>query len=204
MTKPVAFRQRSVVLSLVDQCAFSDLLVQEFPEVRFNDWPSNSGTSAEDPMPPPVAIHRSLADCTNMRVSIIFDPDWSPQWSRIAPGGFWVLHNSPIPNGEIDRGRLFQRTATQPPHLCEGSIYIRCEKDNREHVRLAGRVLRLVNKIAINRSQSVRYPSLEVIGRAGKGSNLWIGHDAARWAREEPDRMLDYHPRSKIGTRPLD
>ncbi len=85
-----------------------------------------------------------------------------------------------------------------------GRLYFRCGKGNKEHLALARKALRLLGKVASNKIQVVEYPSLEVVARYPKGAFLWIGHDAARWLREDPARMAYYNENWKRGYRPLD
>src|SRR3546814_5558797 len=79
----------------------------------------------------------------------------------------------------------------------EGYVSFVCRKDNKRDLAIAGKALRLLRKIATNRLQTVRYPSMETIARCEKGSIVWLGQDAIRWCREDPNRMLNYDERAR-------
>ena len=200
----VSFRRRHFVFSREDAAAFSELLRDAFPDVRFFDAPTQREIASENPTPPELHILRSLADARQPQVDIQFDPHWKPQWKPPGAANWWVLMAAPWPSGEVDLGGGVFQNRDGPPHMAGGYVYFRCEPGNKAHASLASKALRLISKIATNRYQAVRYPSYEVIWSLDKGGLFWLGHHAIRWARESPDRLLHYSSHQKIGYRPLD
>ena len=98
----------------------------------------------------------------------------------------------------------FRTNADGSEELGTSEIYFRCSPRSKTHAAVARKALRLVEGVASNRCECVRWPSLEVTWRAEKGHNLWIGRDAARWSREAPNRLLNYSHGLGIFNRLLD
>jgi hypothetical protein len=70
---------------------------------------------------------------------------------------------------------------------------------------LARRLFHLLGKVATNRNHVyVGYPGYEVITVFEKGGTCWLGHDAIRWAREDPKRLLAMHTSGRGGHRPME
>ncbi len=70
---------------------------------------------------------------------------------------------------------------------------------------MARRLLYLLGKVATNRNHVyVGYPGYQVITVFEKGGTCWLGHDAIRWAREDPRRLLTMDAASRGGLRPMD
>jgi hypothetical protein len=201
MSRP-SFHTKHFIFTPKDLAAYSNELVREFPQIRFYEWPTEREQNSENPSPPHVRFRSSLDACDRY-ASIVFDPTWTPKWEPPGRVDWWYLENSPLPNGEVEPGGFFTNRDGSL-RLSGGRIYIRCAPGDKKHASLARKALRLIEKVATNRCQSLRYPSFEIVWRAEKGHNEWIGHDAARWAREAPDRLLDYKDYLKSGLRPLD
>jgi len=201
-----SFHGREFVLSPQDLVTFIESLVATFPNLRIYEHPRGTETVSEKPSPPELRFLVPSAVPDVRGASLEFNPEWTPQWRRIyGDHGFWVQTGVRYPSGELYTSEFVgEPQEGDPPHITRGRIYIRCEPGNKEHAAAARKVMQLLSKVATNKFQCVRYPSLEVIHRLTKGATLWIGHDAVRWAREAPDRMLDYSPGHKIGNRPLD
>ena len=209
---PIAFRTRYFVLTPVDEAAYSKLLVEAFPRMRFFDEPPSA---YEGPTPPEITLHESLSACARHYVLAIFEPDWAPCWSNRSKSGWWSIRNLPYPDVVIERGgqifpwqpkaSLKSVEGPEPQRIQGGRIYFRCHKGDKAELAIAGKALRLLGKVATNKRQMrVRYPSLEVVGYDEKNSHLWMGHDAIRWLRENPERMADFNAFLKIGYRPMD
>ena len=84
-----------------------------------------------------------------------------------------------------------------PQDLNCAYIYFRCRPDNKEDLALANRVYNLLGNFTTNRDQvCFRLPFLELETVKRKGSELWIGHEAIRWAKQDAMRFI-------FGTRPF-
>ncbi len=212
MVVDVSFRSRNIAFTEEDERAYCALLREVFPDVRYLDRPQRS---YDGPEPPEIGIYTRLVDCPAHTTDVIFDPDWRPAWKKTGKYQTWSTTNYPYPNAYIIRsGRIYQRRersvvrgveGPDPPFLADGDIHFRCRKACPGDFKLAAKALRLIGKVATNKRQvHLFYPSLEVIGSREKGSELWIGHDAIRWLREDPERLTGYNVGMKIGVRPMD
>ena len=173
--------------------------------------PPNSATTAPEPIS--LEIGNTLpAPGQYFSIEIIFDPKWTSRWETRTRNRWWSITNMPYPNACFERGGqvspggfLFRNEAApHPPSIGSGRIYFRCRKGDKDDMAVARKCLRLLTKVASNRVQTVEFPSLKVMARSEKGSSFWIGHDAARWCREDPNRMAYYLSGPKLGYRPLD
>ncbi len=89
-----------------------------------------------------------------------------------------------------------------PEHCGEGQIEIHLAPHHKGHARFARQIFRLLAQFTTNERQvRVRYPHYEPFPEPPGPPlfGLWIGHDALRWAREDPKRLLAYEwsPMSK-------
>jgi hypothetical protein len=202
--------RRLFVLSRADLGQFSELLVEAFPDIWFVPWISIEEQRAADP--PTVRAIQSLVelyddpDPFHHRCKIVFGTAWQPHWERDGSG--WRFANWVYPNGEVALSGYTSSgrggDSPEPPSMSDGELYFRIDGGDRAQVAMVRKVFRLLTKVATNRVQSVRFPSLEVMVRQEKGGVYWIGLDAARWCREKPDRMVAYQGRQRWGFRPLD
>lgn len=202
----VLIRRRHVVLSPKDEADYGALLSEAFPEVRFYDELCHAEENRPG-RPPRIPLRRSLADCRREFVGILFEPDWKPRWHRVTPYKWRTVGNWPYPNGHMERsGRILPASERSPESIPTGEIYFRCFKGDAEHMAVARKALRLLTKVAVNRCMSVDWPSMEVVDRCEGGGRYWIGHDAIRWAREDPSRFVGFFPYASgyWGFRPLD
>ena len=208
----ISLPRREFVLSRTDIGRYSDLLVEAFPDIWFIMWLEPREKDLDDP--PTILPTQSLVDWLDDSEKmyhfcrIEFGKDWQPQWEKGQFG--WSFGPAVYPNGEIELGGTINpaRPASRdvlasPEWMAGGSINFRVDVNDKAQVTLARKALRLLGKVASNGCQTVRYPSLEVVNRFKHG-NFWIGHDAARWCREKPDRMVSSRGRFGWGTRPLD
>lgn len=206
-------RVRYFVFTEEDERRYFALLAEAFPTMRVMDEPINALVGEE--RPPPVLVHSSIAECRRGQIEIIFDADWQPVWGVDRRYIFWSLNTVPFPNGLYLRGggvlpaqersRQSDVEGPAPEELLEGRINLRARRGVESDRKTISKAMRLMAKVASNRNiMTVRFPSLEVIGRFEKGYMLWVGHDAREWAREDSRRMLSYNPGVKIGIRPMD
>ncbi len=212
MVVDVSFRSRHIAFTREDEAAYCALLRVAFPDIRYLARPQRSH---DGPEPPEIGVYTRLVDCLAYTTHVIFDPDWRPAWRKTGKYKTWSTTNYPYPNGYIlrsgsirpGREKSGQRgvEGPVPPRLAGGDIHFRCRPACPGDFKLAARALRLIGKVATNKRQvRLFYPSREVIAYDEKGSELWIGHDAIRWLREDSERMTGYSVGMKIGVRPMD
>jgi hypothetical protein len=137
----------------------------------------------------------------------MFGAQWQPAWTRDV-SGFWRISNSTAPKGTFRINCTVYPACVEgdakPENMTDGQFYFRVDHNDKAQVSVARKCLSLIGKVASNRIQSIRFPTLEVISRCERGGIIWIDHDAARWCREKPDRMAYYQGRQHWGFRPLD
>lgn len=200
MSDPLAYdphnvhmRGREWVMTLIDEIAYADLLRDAYPGVRFIDCPVNPRGEA----PPNIRPLRSIQECLQPTVNIVFDPGWSPQWTPGYYPGWWSMERMPLPNGTIDRGNIrlsrdgpWRVDQDQRDTVDGGRIYFRMAPGDKGHEAVVRKALRLLAKVASNRNLNIVWvPSLKLRSTDVR-NGPWIGHDARRWCLEKPNRTL--------------
>lgn len=125
---------------------------------------------------------------------------------------YWKRGTVQYPNGYLQPATTVRpiewigetRLENEIQSLWEGRLFFRALKADQESVRLVRRLVRMIGKVATNRFQIVRLPSMEVVKRSEKGGYCWIGRDAMRWAREKPNRVFTAGMNVPFAFRPLD
>ncbi|HLO75373.1 MAG TPA: hypothetical protein VK196_02830 [Magnetospirillum sp.] len=203
MVVPVSFRSRKACLTSADLAAFSALLVENFPTARYFAPPHF--TKCDGPEPPEVLLAFSLATLPDYGIYMTIDENWLPQWARCPEDGSWVLSFPRLPYVRFLVGRMRSADRQRPEHIDPLEIDVSCRPHRKEDFAMARRLFHLLGKVATNRNQVyVSYPDYEVVTVFEKGGTLWMGHDAIRWAREDPLRLLTMHPSGRGGIRPMD
>jgi hypothetical protein len=203
----VSLPRRQIVFSPEDERRFSELVLERFPDARFFDELTNRERRQEEA--PEIPLHRSIADCGNHAVGLVFEPGWSPvvaQWSVDGSRPQYAIARRPYPNGTIQRcdGAFRHLQWKMPPisddryadveRITAGELHFRCEKGDKAQMALARAVLRLIAKMASNRYRVLTWPAHELRSEVAKGGEVWIGDGAAAWVREKPGRILDFWP----------
>lgn len=203
MVVPVSFRCREACLTPADLRAFSALLVENFPTARYFEKPHLR--DLDGPEPPDITIALRLHDLNDYQVYMTFDEDWLPQWNKTEYYGDWALAYPRLPDVRFLVGRMWPANEQRPERIDSFEIQCSCRPHRKEDFTMARRLFYLLGKVATNRNQVyVGYPDYEVITVFEKGGGVWLGHDAIRWAREDPRRMLTMHASGRGGLRPMD
>lgn len=204
-------RTRYVWFTLADWQAFSDALVQAYPQARY-DIRLTHDIGQERPE---VIWDRSIVDVPLSRkrypdwagqTSMIFHPDWQPERTSFRLNGDppdtvrWSFEqNPPLPfvkfsqNAAPDANELASLTLLE--HNDIHYFYLADSKPAAAEMR---KFIRLLDKFCTNRNQALYrlhyfQPGFsEYIRTTAKGSDFWLGHDAIRWAYENPSRMMHY------------
>ncbi|MCW0235198.1 MAG: hypothetical protein OJJ21_16475 [Ferrovibrio sp.] len=110
------------------------------------------------------------------------------RWLITVDGLFW-------PKMFVGRpGEPTPADAHGPERRREGQIQIHLAPHHKGHARFARQIYRLLAQFTTNERQVlVGYPHYDVLPQPPRPLfGLWIGHDALRWAREDPKRLLAY------------
>lgn len=114
-------------------------------------------------------------------------------WGVTIEGLYWPMMRlgRPVPPKPAD--------ANGPEHIEEGLVHIDLAPQHKGHARFARQIYRLLAQFTTNERQVlVGYPHYDVRPQPDRPLfGLWIGHDALRWAREDPKRLLAYEISSK-------
>ena len=195
-SRDLGWRQREVVLSAVDQRAYSAHLRAAFPDIQFVDdpWP------ARGEHPPDLAVHESLETCMAKRGYMFFERGWGPTWKTYDDPTLWYLVDFPVPYGTFERGGEIGRWRNGPEDMGATLIGVMIEMHHKDDSAIARKVLRLLDKVlADGPLEKVGYPNLEPLGPVTRKS--WIGRDAYRWSLEAPDRILGHHAHQTVAVR---
>jgi len=205
-------------MTAADWSGFSDALREKFPAARFFLDPGRDECRGAEP--PALLYSDTLsglypvaAPRFGSKIIMYFDADWTPAWRRLRPLGEetsppWVYNWPPHPMVLIRTGRGVMHQDGLPPYVDTGTADVYRTPGDKAHESLSRAFFRVLGKFVTNRDQvSIAYPSYAVVRREPRGSGRWCGHDALRWVRESPDRLLFWtgrFSRGGFGVRPAD
>lgn len=191
------FRSRYVALLRSEWVEFARALGTEMPEMKFRRRPDHGEHQGEHP--PHMRIDTLLHFFTQEQkipwcLEFNFDPAWTPNWYRENEG--WRTKTPEMPSGYI-YGYGYGETGGDERYLGQSEIHIRCRPDHKNDFALARRFYKMLERFTTNRDQ-VRFDRscLRLLGVMRKGSDLWVGHEAIEWAKQDPLRFIS-------GTRPF-
>ena len=200
---------------------FAALLAEAFPQARYMMRPTRDSCNREGDLvrtgPPRVLISHDFMRIQQASLRwqagpfhMIFDPDWMPVWYRNRHNSkspeYWSYHWPWHPSVDIrPQKRPWIMYRGDMPGFAMADISVRCQPDNREHYRLAGRIFRLLAKVASNRNlEEVSYPGGQVLHRyTDKGDSYWVGYEARRWALRDPSHFIHLTTWTARGLRPM-
>lgn len=203
-------RTRAVSLVPDDIRLFSAALAEAYPEARYYMEPTMKQCRRSSP--PQLLIGTSLhriwqaAHRLKSDVNMILDPTWEPAWHvhhEVACWTFWPARH-PYVSFRSLFGFVQPRSGVTAIDA-RGDIAVYCDPGNEDHYRFAARFYRLFSKFASNRHLiEVKHPSGEVTeAYIDRGAWRWVGHEARRWAAEDPNRYLTFRV-DNLGLRPAD
>lgn len=210
-------RVRRLYMTDADWRGFADALAEDFP--MFCYYAATPWQRFYDPAPMEKTVfYKHMFDLpgidTKCDAMAVFDEDRhesNMQWEVDDRGvGRWVVKKTEggksrkNPHFMIRIWYMFGPALQQKwKMLPQSDCTFYSDPGNREHEAMSRRFYRLLGKFCTNRNQvSFDLPSRKVTHLHYKGSLFWFGHDAIRWANEDPQRYMHYSEHSSM--RPMD
>lgn len=192
------FRNRRICFIMEDWRRVGEALQAASPGIRY--MRGGRPTEIFGATPPPIQPGTNLCEIVQeaaekgVSVSIVFDTDW--YYEPVPPGRdrWWTQkYRNRLPLARIrSTSRIYPAGPRAPEHVYDGDISFSVEPKNQQQVAFMRAFWSLLGKFSSNRNQvEVTYPGYEYFNPKTV-TNLWIGHEAARWARDNPGRLLDY------------
>ena len=201
------YRNLYVCLTWTDWSGFADALYDAFPQAQYFFNPHV--VFRIFPEPPPLGRGEHMLRIRDgegpfdpdklTQSEMHFDPGWQPRWFVTGepindmlpePGAYWDITQPRLPAFRFEFS--FRKPAEDglPEFMTLGEYWFFHAPGNRDHLAIGHRVFRLFRQFATNRDQQhVRAIDGAVLATK-KVSPFWIGNDAARWARQNPRRLL--------------
>jgi hypothetical protein len=203
-----AFRTRDICFSPADWRRVDEAVASHYPRstvIRGATGPERIAQTI-----PSISKVNRLSDLMEetgqlpFESEIGFDPAWEPDFRLLENDAGWMRNPLPLPIVRILQYQaVWDPQGTAPEHLCAGRIEISCQPGNDNHLTFARQFFDLIGKMSTNRNQvRLSVPGYNVDAVQEKGSRIWLGFDAIRWAREDKQRLLYYKP--GWGLRPND
>jgi hypothetical protein len=180
-------RGREVIMTPVDDAAYSRGLLEAFPELLFLEY----GQSRDDG----VRVLSSFAEPGVSQVWATLPPEgWgfdaelpeSADWSWTFEQPMCVGYNRCTWDWT---GHGEAKWAFDPPTLTAGNIWGAFFADDNADKQFVEKALRLLKKMSTNVMRT-ELPKLGIVYGEGR-CERWAGFDALRWCGEKPTRMLD-------------
>lgn len=190
----IRYHEKDLSFLLADWKAFGDALTAEYPWAFYYPFHLAGRYDSERPNLPIAKHVCDLMESNNLlatEIIMVFDFSYMPVVRR-GEFGFWDAGYPPFPYAQLSPGeRVFSRTAGGPEYISQGSISVGYRRDVPEDAALAKCFFRILRRFASLRDQvCLTYPDGEVLAASAAGFDVWLGHEAIRWAREDNSRML--------------
>lgn len=201
---------RYVCLSPLDWKLFATALEEAFPDALYSSWDLTMAEQKQAEQPVPL-LERSLWHPGLIYpIDMHFDPETILNVKKSSSpilGWYVSVIGQSWPQIRLGKG-LEPKPADDmgPERHQAGQIEIHIAPHHKGHARFVRQIYRLLAQFTTNERQvRVRYPHYELFPEPPGPPlfGLWIGHDALRWAREDPKRLLGYE-RSAMSTRTPD
>lgn len=220
------FRIRRINFTLDDWRKFDEAIRIACPYARFvrkaTEHERRAKTAPETPLV--AAISELIKPNGNLPwdVNMVFDPGWplifeppgTPiewQWGDLSTT--WSYrYRMPLPLVHIRAPAIYRSDEDGGPERYDpGRFDLSIVPNDPHHIAFSKALFSLLGKLSSNRHQCrVSIPD----GRTYDykvTSDLWLGHEAIRWALEKPDRVFDWttlsgrnEPVHGVGSRPIE
>ena len=185
-------RSRNICFIKEDWEAVGDALLIACPYAQYKRHITPPERILPEPPEPPISRHI----CDLVQPVNRFAVDISVQFY----GGPQAGHDPEDPARTIamapsfsirDAGRIYPADH-EPEQASSGRLDFWLESNNADHIAFMRQIFSLFGRFSSNRHQmTVSYPDYEDYRHKVVG-DLWLGHEAIRWALEDPKRILDY------------
>lgn len=205
MPRPTAHRGKAVLLTVEDMRRLSDALAETYPEARYRMETPHTQLRGKNPprllMGPCMYRIWQCACRWNESFLMLLDPAWTPVWHWDRTDGRWKHWRAHHPHVRFwgIRGPV-RHYPHHPEQIQFGTIDVVFDRSSDEQRNWATRFLRLFGKFASNKDlEEVHWPSRVPVASAGTkprdrlGAWRMVGHDARRWALEDPARVLAFN-----------
>ena len=214
MPEPTSHRSKAVLLTAEDMRVLSEALAVAWPEARYYMGPKFMRllrkTQPHALLGAP--LHRIWRASCRWRqpVHMVLDPTWTPIWYWDNFSQKWQVW--PMRHPSVTFQSIYGHVHHQghPPEIAQGSVSVACNPGFKEHSNFASRFFRLLGKFASNKDlEEVHWPSGKPVEYATDkpldrlGPWRMVGHDARRWALDDPTRVLEYNSWRKTALRPV-
>jgi len=202
----ITFRSKYLSFSFSDWMKFGDALQHAFEGAFYYALFLEGRYDKEKPKLPLTAHICDLADAAGhlpSEVVMVSNASHIPEL-RKDQFGHWSVAPPPCPYVSISPNeKIFGSTESELLHIGMGGISVACRRSVKTDFSFARRFYNLYRRFATLRDQiCLTYPDGEVLSASTAGFNIWLGHEAIRWAREDRRRLLACDGRQ--GLRPND
>lgn len=198
MKDHISIHSRKVWFTAADWQAFGDILAKTYPQARYFIDPTSRFRHGETK--PDIIFHGTLLapgteGTPSLGVFMVFDPSWEPvvtkSWynKEQEPDDWWWSLKATPPPFVLFRISTPMKPDRFPYRQDEIDFY--ADRRDESQIALRRQLFRLISKVATNRNVGFyRLPDWELLRVEKTGSFCWIGHDANRMSRQNPDLII--------------
>lgn len=210
------FRRREIVFTSADEQAFSIVLRETFPEMRFLDHVESkvSDYFAANPrrktMPTLPYVDDLSEVSVGWRTGWLEPEGWKPEFAPIGFNGQRKLANPPrcafryfdakrriLTNDytKLTAFRMKDKPLPQNKVRMPTTIHVAFLPFDEDAKKFAAKVMRAVSKVAVN--TLIRVDPITGYSRMppARDRNIWVGYDALAWCRENSRNFVDLNLR---------
>jgi hypothetical protein len=191
-----------MIVTRKDVDCLSNILKGSFPSIIFmvTEIPLKKSVA------PSTKCYESINDCPSSSVSMYLPTEgWFPEfywyedesesyWKGSEMSGHWRLRDTPVPVLSFQGSATVREFAAfsddTPSHLGQSSFLMSYNMDDPEQMRMKAKVNRLLGKVVTSKTRLINWRSRQEM--PVRPFVVWAGHDAIRWCREDPSRVLNF------------
>lgn len=198
------FRTRHICFTMADWRIIGDALRLACPYARY--YRRGEFREYNQPEPPDIKLHDHICDLAvganefPWEISISFDPDWTLEFVHDGRLPWRPKTNGSEPYAYIRPfSSIYPARSGEPERVVHGELYFATEPNNENHKAFQRDFFALLGRYSSNRHHvEVWTPGYEMSDPM-VSTKIWFGHEAIRWALEDPRRVLAYGRTSNPG-----